>query len=157
MVEQQGTLFGLPTLCVFQRTKEQSKHVCLIGQPSTYLGWCTASLNIDPEASYIDEQSNQSNGKEFNLQMSSQYLEQQLNLRLYQGASQCELSECLPLLLLLATGNCEAISQKKSVEVLLYTQQKKINTKYITHHKANKNNNNEFNEFDRLGGWCLLV
>lgn len=77
--------------CVCSRTSEQSKYIWLIGQPSTYLGRCAASLDIDPEARYVDEQSNQSYGKELDLQMGTQYLEQQLNLGLNQRASQCEL------------------------------------------------------------------
>lgn len=77
--------------CVCSRTSEQSKYIWLIGQPSTYLGRCAASLDIDPEARYVDEQSDQSYGKELDLQMGTQYLEQQLNLGLNQRTSQCEL------------------------------------------------------------------
>lgn len=52
----------------------------------TYLGWCL--LNVDPESRKIDDEAGEGNGKEFQLQVEGQDLEQELNFGLDNGTEE---------------------------------------------------------------------
>lgn len=75
-----------------------------------------ATLDINPEARNIYQQTNQSDGEEFNLQMSAQNLQKQLNLRLKESAQQHQFGDCLLLPLLLATRHCFMVGVQKDRE-----------------------------------------
>lgn len=71
----------------------------------THLGRRTAALHIDPESGNIYQKPYKSYGKEFHLQVSSQNLQQQLDLGLQDAANQHDFGQGLLLLLLLAAGH----------------------------------------------------
>ena len=57
-----------------QRTEKQTtkKKKSIMELKHAYLLWCSAAFHINPEAGNIDQETNQSDGKEFYLQMGTQ-------------------------------------------------------------------------------------
>jgi len=72
---------------------------------STHLRGRTAPFYIDPESGYIDQQTDKGYGKELDLQMGAQDLQQQFDFGFQEAANHYELGDGLLLLLLLTTGH----------------------------------------------------
>lgn len=76
----------------------------------TYLRW--RFLNVDPESRQIDDEAGKGNGKEFQLQVEGQDLQQELNLGLNNGTEEEHLHQTFLAFLSLLSFSCSARAEK---------------------------------------------
>lgn len=73
--------------------------VCVSTDADAYLLWCLSTFQINPESGYIYDQTDDSNDKEFNLQMCGDDFQQQFNFCFKHSTNQQQFHECAALLL----------------------------------------------------------
>lgn len=146
--KRKSTCWGCnKTPSAFSFSQERTRNTNLLWRPTTF--------NVDPESCNIYQQTNQSDGKEFNLQMSTQNLQKQLNLRLKKRAQQDQFSDRLLLLLLLATCHCYIVEKKGKKNTLWHNAVHQYDSVDLYELDLNLVNNYVQSK-NRLGGWVFV-